>query len=706
MRASFKAVLIAARRSSRLAAVVCGLLITSSMAASAMTDPSGRVGRIGDLQGQVWLFSPESGEWSSAQRNRPVTTGDRVATDGDARAEIQVGSTTLRLDGSTELEVLQLDDDVMRYQLHNGSVAARLRTRESAREFELHTAEGRFRPESAGRFRFDRFDERTHATAWRGQALFEGTEAAVTVMSGQRVEVWKDSRTQYTLTNPVRDAFSDWVSARDQSDERTASTRYVSPEMTGVEDLDRNGRWEQSPEYGPLWTPYAVAPGWAPYRYGQWAYVRPWGWTWVDDARWGFAPFHYGRWVWHRSAWCWAPGTYIARPVYAPALVGWVGGPRVSVSISVGSAPSVGWFPLGPREVYVPGYAVSPRYVRNVNVTHVTNITNVTNIINNPDTVVQRTHYVNRGLTHAVTVVPSTVVTNRQPVGQAVARTVDPHLVRTLMSAPVQPQAPVSAPPAPPRIDVHRGVPRERVRPPMSAAPDAAQSQDQSASRWRTPLAPTPQNAGQAPSAATVPAPPAAAVLSPQAPGVGAPPARVWRGDDHVGNAPPRVRRGMEPHPLINAPAGAAPTAPAPQAVPAAPPAAPVTPPSRAVATPPPAVQPPAVVAVPAPPRPAAPSQAEVRNPHRVPHEPHVAPRSRQEDIARPFSQPQPAQPVPAAPAHVNVPRPAPPPAAVEQPPANPSRGVRPEPQGRERRGDQPQAKDREERRDDRGRRS
>jgi len=707
MHASSLAVLYAARRGLRLAAACLGLLFASSIATPAMADPPGRVGRLGDLQGQVWMFSPESGEWVTAQRNRPVTTADRVATDRGARAEIQVGSTTLRLDGSTELEVLQLDDDTMRYQLHNGSVAARLRTREAAREFELHTAEGRFRPESAGRFRFDRIDETSHVTAWRGQVLFEGPDTAVTVLSGQRAEVWKDSHTQYTLTSPARDAFADWVSARDQADERSASTRYVSPEMTGVEDLDRNGRWEQNPEYGPLWIPYAVAPGWAPYRYGHWTYVRPWGWTWVDDARWGFAPFHYGRWVWHRSVWCWAPGSYVARPVYAPALVAWVGGPRASFSISVGSGPSVCWFPLGPREVYVPGYRVSSGYVRNVNVTHVTNITNVNNIINNPETVVQRTPYVNRG-PHAVTVVPSSVMMNRQPVSQAVVRAVDPSFARQLTSAPVQARAPVTAPPEPPRIDVNRGVPRERVRPPGAAAADAVRAPDHGFGRSRIPGSSTPLAAPTAPSpAATPPAPgtpPATGTTPPAAAAMAAPPGRVWRGDEHVGNAPPRVRRGPESQPMTNAPAGAVPTMPAPAITPpspvsrvaippaavAVPPVAALPPPSR-VATPPPPAQPAALpaAAVPSPSaRPAAPPPTEGRHP--------APPQTRQEQIrpfvsARPLAQPHPAPPQPANPAPANVQRATP---------------AAPAAQGRERRGDQPETKsEREERRDDRGRR-
>jgi hypothetical protein len=104
---------------------------------------------------------------------------------------------------------------------------------------------------------------------------------------------------------------------------------------------------------------------WAPYRYGRWSYVRPWGWTWIDDASWGFAPFHYGRWVQVRDRWCWWPGAYQARPVYAPALVAWYGRPGAGINISTG--PAVGWFPLGPREHYVPHYSNNNGYIRRLN---------------------------------------------------------------------------------------------------------------------------------------------------------------------------------------------------------------------------------------------------------------------------------------------------------------------------------------------------
>ncbi len=400
---------------------------------SSNMDPPGRVGRVSEITGQVWTYSPGSGEWVAAVRNRPLTSGDRLSTDGGARAEIRIGSTTLRIDSGSELEVLQLDDNLMALQLHSGSTSVRLRQRESAGEFELRTSEGRFSVQRTGRYRFERRDDTSQVTVYSGQAYFEGQRSALAVSAGQRAEFWLDARNaaQYAITEPVRDAFAAYNNERDQRDDRSASARYVSPEMTGMEDLDRHGRWEQNADYGPLWIPRTVAPGWAPYAAGHWAFVRPWGWTWIDDAPWGFAPFHYGRWVYLRDTWGWAPGTFVARPVYAPALVAWVGGPRLSVGISIGGGASggggnfgasVGWFPLAPREVYVPSYRVSPRYVQQVNITQVTNITNITTIVNNPQVAVRDMDFANRKFHHAVTTVPEAVMTGQGNVATAAAQ--------------------------------------------------------------------------------------------------------------------------------------------------------------------------------------------------------------------------------------------------------------------------------------------
>jgi len=106
----------------------------------------------------------------------------------------------------------------------------------------------------------------------------------------------------------------------------------------------------------------------------------------------------------------WAPGRMVAgiRPVYAPALVAFVGGPRFSVAVGIGGGVGVAaWFPLGPGEVYRPAYHVSEVYVRNVNIVHVTNV-NVTNV-----------RYVNQNVAGAVMVVPHTAFASGRPVAAA-----------------------------------------------------------------------------------------------------------------------------------------------------------------------------------------------------------------------------------------------------------------------------------------------
>ncbi|MFT3665886.1 DUF6600 domain-containing protein [Piscinibacter sp.] len=443
-------------------------------------DPPGRVARLSVVQGSVWLYHPEDGEWSAAERNRPLTSGDRLATDGGARSELRVGSSVLRLDGATEIEVLRLDDDHLALRLHDGSLAVRIRGDDQAAGFELHTDEGRFTVRRAGRYRFDRDAASSFATVLAGQAYYETRNNALTINAGQRAEFWMDraGAPQYSPIEPQRDAFAAWVDEGDRADDRSASNRYVSPEMTGAEDLDRYGYWQDNPEYGALWVPRGVAPGWAPYTTGRWAWVAPWGWTWVDDAPWGFAPFHYGRWVYVGANWCWAPGSYVRRPVYAPAMVAWIGGPRVSASLTLGGGPAVGWVPLAPREVYVPSYRVSPGYVRNVNVTHVTNITNITTIVNNPQQAVEGRDFRNRKFPHAVTVVPASTLSAHQPVAPVARQWRDAPAVREIATQPPR-GAMVAAPPVAAPAPVARRPDVPVARPPLRSAPSLRERVEQ-----------------------------------------------------------------------------------------------------------------------------------------------------------------------------------------------------------------------------------
>ena len=461
--------------------ITATLAMAGSLASSAnaqpapLGDPPGRVARLSDVSGQVWFYNPDSGDWVNAVRNRPLTTGDRLATDAGARAEVQVGSSTVRLDSGTEVEVRNLDDDHVSLKLHNGSLSARLRDAAEAAEFEVVTEDGRFVVQRTGRYRFDRDTSGSFATVYVGQARYEGPNSGLALPVGQRAEFWIDANgaAQYRMVEPQSDAFAAWNGERDRNADRSVSARYVSAAMTGTEELDRYGRWEQDPEYGALWTPRGVAVGWAPYSTGHWAWVLPWGWTWVDDAAWGFAPFHYGRWVYQREVWRWSPGQRVVRPVYAPALVGWVGGPGLNVSITIGGGrtppPVVGWFPLAPREVYVPSYRASPGYAQNVNITNVTNITQITNVINNPQA---PREFNNRRVQNAVTVVPAAVMTGRQPVAPAAAQMRDTPWVRDIARQPAVATALVAAPVTAPALPAPPAAPaRGAQAPPVAPAP-------------------------------------------------------------------------------------------------------------------------------------------------------------------------------------------------------------------------------------------
>ena len=564
-----------ASRSLRFAAAGATLALTAAVPAQAQDDPPGRVGRLVELHGSVSRFDHEDGQWTEAERNRPLTAGDRLSTAAAARVELRVGSTVLRLGGASELEVLRLDDERLVFQLHSGMLALRVRSREVASEIEVVTDEARLRPTRSGHYRFDRIDDTTHAGSWRGELRLLDADN-LSVAAGQRVELYRQGRSRelrHAWSGMPEDAFASWVDRDDRRDERTASTRHVSPEMTGAEDLDRHGSWDRHAEYGAIWFPYEVRAGWAPYRYGHWAWVRPWGWTWVDEARWGFAPFHYGRWVHWRDRWGWVPGTYVARPVYAPALVAWVGGPQWGVSVNIG-APAVGWVPLAPREAFVPYYRSTPVYVERLN-PHL-------RVHSNPQPYPrpgQRPQqqvptgpiaYGNQGVPGGITVVPRDVLSRREPVGRAVV--IAPQLQHALAT---------DAPPAPPG---HGRLPTVRVAPPADrhAAPREGHSPPEVRvlpPQVHLPSAPGPVSSGQVPQAHAVPAP----ASPPSQPAYRR--EREERGDS----------RSVRPMPqTAPAPAATPVPAPVPRVAPAVgrPPAAATAPPAAAGPTPPVAARP------------------------------------------------------------------------------------------------------------------
>jgi len=363
-------------------------------------DPPARVGRLSYIDGTVSFHTLDEDQWEPAVVNYPVTEGLSFWTEPGSRATLQLGHGVVRLDGGTEVDVQQFNDQIIQINVPQGSVNFRLRRLDPDESYQITTPSGTVQLTAPGRYHVD-----AGANGGQGSiAIFRGSAQPVGDNFGMVISSGPQAQPQDI------DAWSD------QQETQVAQTpNYVSPDMPGVDDLAGQGSWDRAPDYGAVWYP-PVEVGWAPYRYGHWAFVPPWGWTWVDDARWGFAPFHYGRWVQIGPRWAWVPGERVERPVYAPALVAFVGGSNFGVSIGIGGS-AVGWVPLGPREVYVPPYGGSIDYVRRVNRTNVTNVNNIT--INNITVNRTTTNFVNAS---AATVVRSDTMTRSAHVATAAVK--------------------------------------------------------------------------------------------------------------------------------------------------------------------------------------------------------------------------------------------------------------------------------------------
>jgi len=382
-------------------------------------DPPGRIARLNYMAGTVTTEPAGASDWSYAQINRPLTTGDQLWNDENARSEMHIGSTAVRLGSSTALSVLALDDNTTQLKVAQGTLSTRVRELPPGTRYEIDTPNAALAITTPGDVRVDVAPDgrSTTVTVRNGGVTAYGDGGSVQLAGGQQI-TFEGTNLQQASANaaPAPDAFDQWAASRDASEDRSVSAHYVSRDIPGYQDLDANGTWRSDPSYGPVWVPNAVSADWAPYRQGHWAWQNPWGWTWIDDAPWGFAPYHYGRWAYVGSQWAWVPGPMAvsAPPAYSPALVAFVGdggsGVDWNVALTVGgiAAAGVAWFPLGPGEAWRPhrdGW--SQRYYERVN----------RNVYVDRSVHVNNT-YVNYRAPRGLTAVPANMFVHGQPVGR------------------------------------------------------------------------------------------------------------------------------------------------------------------------------------------------------------------------------------------------------------------------------------------------
>ncbi|HTH98322.1 MAG TPA: DUF6600 domain-containing protein, partial [Stellaceae bacterium] len=331
------------------------VLSQAALAQSNPQDPPERVGQLSLISGLASERQKNDDSWSQAQSNTPMLTGSAVWTQPGAKAEIEVGAARVWLDGDTEVDVVQLNDNQVQLNVPQGRVDVHVAGKQPGESYVVNTPAGSASLDTNGLYRIVAGDDQNPArmAAFDGQGSFATADANQAVDAGGEIIAEGDPVSLQQAPAEL-DEFDRWTEGREHALVDAAYTHFVPPGVTGAEELDQYGQWRNVPDYGNVWVPTDVPSGWAPYREGHWQWVAPWGWTWVDNAPWGFAPFHYGRWVQVGGWWAWAPGPVADRPVYAPALVSFVGDPD-AVVVDAGG-PSVGWVPLGPGEIYTPSW--------------------------------------------------------------------------------------------------------------------------------------------------------------------------------------------------------------------------------------------------------------------------------------------------------------------------------------------------------------
>jgi hypothetical protein len=401
-----------------LATAAAAFLALASTPSIAQDDPPAQAGRVSYVSGAVSIQPVGDNDWGQAAPNLPLGPGDRLVTDSDGRAEIQVGQTFLRIGPNSDVSFVDSTPYGLSFGVAQGTIHLHCNGLWPGQQVHVNTPNGSFGLNQPSDVRVDVMPD-------QGASVYTNfsNDALVTGAGGFAQHIGFKQAIELFGTNPVVpqwlqvgewDELDHWSHVRDEQVANAASYRYVSPEIPGASELDAAGTWQPGTDYGAVWFPNNVPADWAPYHYGHWINHAPWGWVWVEDEPWGYAPFHYGRWVSFNGRWGWVPGAPAAHPVWSPALVVFAGG------VHVGGVGVSAWFPLGPGEPYHPWYHASPRYIDQVNITNFSESRRVHVQTTYVNVNVVNITYVNR--TIAVSAVSNADFAAGRPVHQAAVR--------------------------------------------------------------------------------------------------------------------------------------------------------------------------------------------------------------------------------------------------------------------------------------------
>ncbi|MBX3703273.1 MAG: FecR domain-containing protein [Steroidobacteraceae bacterium] len=282
-------------------------LAAPALAWAAASPAPERIARLTYVEGEA-EFQAAHKRPTTTLPKRPLEPGDRIATRPEARAELALGTATIRLDEHTDLAILDLDETTIRVELTAGTASLYLDQLPENETFEIVTPNAAIAFREPGEYRVDVHDgDLSVLTVHTGSAEVATAAGPLRVAAGQRVRLDGDAAFAQLETPLQADEFDDWVLERELRLAEAQPPRYTPYQGDRYDDLDRYGEWYDEPRYGRVWMPGYDYYGWSPYG-GYWQ-RSGYGWSWYDPAPWGYFSYYSGRWMYlrDRNRWVWLP---------------------------------------------------------------------------------------------------------------------------------------------------------------------------------------------------------------------------------------------------------------------------------------------------------------------------------------------------------------------------------------------------------------
>ena len=135
-------------------ALAVGLsLAPAARAQDDQADPPTRVGRIAVVEGTVSFHPTPDDPWAPAAINYPVAQAGQLWVEPGSRAEIGLGEARVRIDGGTEVDIVQFDDQNVVLSVPQGRADIYLHGRHPDEHYIVETPRGNVEVAEDGHYR-------------------------------------------------------------------------------------------------------------------------------------------------------------------------------------------------------------------------------------------------------------------------------------------------------------------------------------------------------------------------------------------------------------------------------------------------------------------------------------------------------------------------------------------------------------------------